>query len=293
MTYSEQIERLISISKKKPLLPENFIPWDIPAQPHQQFLPEDLVSLHGLPEYDELSELQKRDVGRHEVVQVMYSYAWSEALFCLFMNRYILSLKTHDVEYRFLLRELIEEFRHQEMFNRAIDHLEGDALLPTWLHKFFGLSTVRFFPPDIVFISCLSVEMMADRYGDVLRKSLKVYPVLQKVAELHNIEEARHILFTKLFLHKHTSKAGFIKRCIYSYIILMNIYFMRSLYVKQEIFERVGIKNSRKIYKKANKNYKIKFGESCLDDIKNFVTEIQGFNWATRWAWRTFLNAKV
>ncbi|MEP6616263.1 MAG: diiron oxygenase [Ginsengibacter sp.] len=293
MNYPEQIERLISISKNKPLLPESFIPWNVPATPAENYLPTQLVSLYGLPEYDQLSGIQKRELGRHEVVQAMYSYGWTEALFCMFMNRYILSLKTQSVEYRFLLRELIEEFRHQEMFNRAIEQLEGDALLPSKIHKFLGLSTVRFFPPDVVFISCLAVEMMADLYGDHLRKGENIYPVLKKVSELHNIEEARHILFTKLFLKKYTSKAGFIKRCVYSYIILMNIYFMRSLYVKKEIFERIGCSNSKVLYRKAFQNYKIKFGAHCLGDIKGFVSEINGFNWATRWAWRKFLNTKI
>ena len=91
MTYEEQIERLISISKNKPLLPENFVPWNTPVLPADHFLPEDLVSVHGLPEYEQLTDQQCRDIGRHEVVQVMFSYAWSEALFCLFMNRYLLS----------------------------------------------------------------------------------------------------------------------------------------------------------------------------------------------------------
>jgi P-aminobenzoate N-oxygenase AurF len=293
MTYEAQIERLISISKKKPLLPESFIPWNIPVRESDMFLPDNLVSLHGLPEYDLLTSRQKREISRHEVVQVMYSYAWSEGLFCLFMNRYILTLETHRVEYRFLLRELIEEFRHQEMFTMAIEKLEGSAIPPTRMHKWIGLATVRFFPQDIAFISCLAMEMMADRYGDVLRQGPDVYPVLKKLSELHNIEEARHILFTKLILQKYTAKAGIIRRTIYSYVILFNIYFLRTLYVKQKIFERIGIANSHRIYKKANKNYKQKFGENCLDDIKGFVAEINGFNRATRWAWRIFLKTKV
>ena len=293
MTYPEQIERLIQISKNKPLLPESFIPWDIPVKAGEQFLPTQLVSLHGLPEYDLLTEQQKLDLGRHEVVQAMYSYAWTEGLFCMFMNRYIFSLKTQSVEYRFLLRELIEEFRHQEMFTKAIEQLNGDALLPSGTHKFLGLSTVRLLPSDVVFMSCLAVEMFADQYGDQLRKDPGIFPMLKKVSELHNIEEARHILFTKMLLKRYTSKAGFIKRCVYSYVILMNIYFMRSLYVKKEIFDRIGCTNSGALYKKAFKNYKKKFGAYCLDDIKSFVSEINGFNWATRWAWRIFLKTKV
>ncbi len=293
MNFQEQVERLIQISRNKPLLPENFIPWETPLKTGEQYLPTELVSLHGLPEYENLSTEQKLDLGRHEAVQAMFIYGWSEALFCLFINRYILSLKTSSVEYRFLLRELIEEFRHQEMFIKAVELLNGDALRPSGMHRFLGVSTVRFFPPDAAFISCLSIEMIADQYGDHLRKDASIYSVLQKVSELHNIEEARHILFTKMLLKKYTSKAGFVKRCMYSYIILLNIYFMRSLYVKKEIFERIGCSNSKLLYKKAFKNYKRKFGAFCLDDIKAFVTEINGFNWATRWAWRMFLKTDI
>jgi hypothetical protein len=134
----QEVERLIKISKDKPLLPETFVPWSILPLPEDEFLPEKLNSLSGLPFYDSLTPAQKKELGRHEVVQVMYSYGWSEGLFCLFMNRYILTLQPDNVEYKFLLRELIEEFRHQEMFAQAIAHLNGKPIKPTRLHNFFG-----------------------------------------------------------------------------------------------------------------------------------------------------------
>jgi hypothetical protein len=65
-----------------------------------------------------------------------------------------------------------------------------------------------------------------------------------EVSELHNIEEARHILFTKKFMATRTAKAGFIKRTMYSYIILLNIYFMRTMYIKREIYDRIGLKDT-------------------------------------------------
>jgi hypothetical protein len=293
MTYEEQIERLITISKNKPLLPETFVPWAVQPRADELYLPENLTSLYGMKEYDLLTPQQKIELGKHEVVQVMYSYAWSEALFCMFMNRYILSLNTNSIEYRFLLRELIEEFRHQEMFGQAITQLKGEPILPTFIHRILGTQHVKFMPVDIVFLSCLAVEIMADRYGSCIRKDTNVYEVLQKVSELHNIEEARHILFTKKFMATRTAKAGFVKRTMYSYIILLNIYFMRTMYIKREIYDRIGLKDTGRLYKKAYRNYKKNFGEQCLDEIISFVHEINGFNWATRWAWRTFLKAKV
>ncbi|MDB5264091.1 MAG: rane protein [Adhaeribacter sp.] len=289
----QEVERLIKISKEKPLLPETFVPWNIPPLPDDEFLPEKLNSLAGLAFYDTLTPDQKRELGRHEAVQVMYSYGWSEALFCLFMNRYILTLQPDNVEYRFLLRELIEEFRHQEMFAQAIAHLNGKPIKPTRLHNIMGQFTVKFMPADAVFMSCLAVEMMADLYGNHLRKGAKVYVVLKKVAELHNIEEGRHIHFTKAFLKRYTHNASFIRRSFYSYLVLFNVFFMRTLYVKKEIFARIGLENPDVVFKMASKNYQYKFGQECLKTIVQFVDEWGGFNKATRWAWRLLLKANV
>lgn len=293
MSQVAQIERLIRISKEKPLLPESFVPWHIPPTSNDIFLPTALVSLAGLPEYEALTEQQKQDLARHEVVQVMYSYAWSEGLFCLFMNRYILDLSPQDLEYKFLLRELIEEFRHQEMFSMTIEHLDGAPITPTFMHRLVGKFTVRFMPADLVFLSGISVEYMADVYGDHLRKNPAVYCVLRKVSELHNIEEARHILFTKMLLQRYTGKAGFMRRTLYSYVVLLNLYFMRTLYVKPQIFERIGVPDAHRVCRKAQRHFQHKFGESCLNDIIGFVNEWNGFNWMTRWAWRKLMSADV
>jgi len=112
----KEIERLIKISKEHPLMPDAYIPWQEEPKPDEIFLPEVLASLQGLDIYDTLTPTQKLELGRHELVQVIASYAWGESLFCLFMTRHLLTLPLDNVEHRFLLRELIEEFRHQEMF---------------------------------------------------------------------------------------------------------------------------------------------------------------------------------
>ena len=289
----KEIERLIRISKERPLLPETFVPWHEKRADDELFLPEWLNSLEGLEIYNTLSPQQKLELGRHEAVQVMYSYGWSEALFCLFMNRYILTLQPDHVEHRFLLRELIEKFRHQEMFAQGIIQLNGQPLKPTRMHNIVGQFTTKYMPHDIVFMSCLSVELIADMYGYQTRRDPKIYNVIRKISELHNIEEGRHIHFTKGLLKKYTQKAGYLKRTIYSYIILLNVYFMRTLYVNKDIFERIGMENPGAVYKLAFKNYKNKFAATCLETIIEFVNEWNGFNGATRWAWRILLNAKI
>jgi hypothetical protein len=288
-----EVERLIKISKEHPLLPETFVPWGEPPKPEEEFLPDTLNSLAGLPLYDSLTAVQKLELGRHESVQVMYSYGWSETLFCLFMNRYLLMLQPDNVEYRFIIRELIEEFRHQEMFAMAIAHLNGKPIKPSKMHNLVGQITVKYMPVDAVFMSCLSIEIIADLYGHHIRRGPRVYQVIKKVAELHNIEEGRHIHFTKAFLRKYTQNAGYLKRTFYSYLVLFNVYFMRTMYVKKEIFTRIGLENPDAVFKLAYANYKQKFGQSCLKSIVEYVDEWHGFNKATRWAWRLLLKAEV
>jgi hypothetical protein len=288
-----EIERLIRISKERPLMPETYIPWQLEPDADDIFLPEMLTSLQGLEIYDTLTSEQKLELGRHELVQVIASYAWGECLFCLFMTRHILTLPLDDVERRFLLRELIEEFRHQEMFGQMIVKLGGNPIKQTGIHKFLGEFSNKYLPADFLFMGSVSVELVTDVYGHHARKSPNIYPVLKKMFDLHNIEEARHILFTKSLLKTYATKAGYIKRTLYSYVILGNILFVRTMYVKKEIYERIGLDNPDEVYKIASKNFKQKFAEKCLGDIIDFVNEWKGFNLATRWAWRWLLGAKV
>ncbi|MEP6614101.1 MAG: diiron oxygenase [Mucilaginibacter sp.] len=289
----QEVERLIKISKEHPLMPETYIPWQLEPQPEDIYLPEILTSLQGLEIYDTLTPTQKLDLGRHELVQVIASYAWGECLFCLFMTRHILTLPLDNVEHRFLLRELIEEFRHQEMFGQAIAKIGGSPIKQSGLHKFFGEFSNKYLPADYLFMGSVSVELVTDVYGNYARRSPNIYPVLKKMFDLHNIEEGRHILFTKSLLKEYAAKAGYIKRTLYSYVILFNILFVRTMYVKKEIYERIGMENPEQAYKLASANFKKKFSETCLKDITLFVDSWKGFNLLTRWAWRRVLGAKV
>ncbi|MEO8884686.1 MAG: diiron oxygenase, partial [Mucilaginibacter sp.] len=214
-------------------------------------------------------------------------------LFCVFMTRHLINLQQESLEHQFLIRELIEEFRHQEMFARVINQLGGKPIKQSGLHKFFGKFSNKYLPADYLFMGSVSIELVTDVYGNYARRSANIYPVLKKMFDLHNIEEGRHILFTKSLLKTYSAKAGPVKRTLYSYVILFNILFVRTMYVKREIYERIGLPNSNDAYTEAIKNLKTKFAEKCLDDVIEFVDSWKGFNLATRWAWRLVLSAKV
>jgi hypothetical protein len=290
---ANEIERLIKISEERPLMPETYVPWHEQAQPDDIFLPEFLTSLEGLPVYNTLTQQQKIELGRHEAVQVLYSYGWGEALFCVFMTRHLLTLPPESPEHRFLVREIMEEYRHQEMFSQAVTRLQGKALPPTFMHNMVGRVSTHILPADYLFMGSLAIELITDMYGDYTRKAPGIYIVLKKVFELHSIEEGRHIHFTKGLLQQYTSGAGYVKRSLYSFVVLMNVYFLRTMYVRKAIYQRIGIPNADAVFKEATKNYRTKFTDNCLGHIIEFVNSWGGFNTATRWAWRWLLGAKV
>lgn len=286
-------ERMIRVSKAKPLLPETFVPWEDEPGTQTLYMPLKMVSLEGHSLWTNLSCEQRIELGRLEVVQVMYSYAWSETLACHFFNRHLLTLNPDSVEYRFLIRELIEEYRHQEMFGMAIRRLGRKPEPPTTFHAFLGNFTARYFPASLMFMSVLSIEMMADIYAKHIRKDETVYSVLRKVSELHHIEEGRHIFYTRAWLERYTNKAGFFKRTVYSLVILLNILFMRSLYVKRTFFDQLGLQQPDVYYKAALKNYSNKFGDIAMGEVVEFVQSINGFNWLTKPLWRSLLKVRV
>jgi hypothetical protein len=287
------IERLIRISIERPLLPETYVPWENKRGKEERFLPENFISVKGLPVYTQLTEDQILEIERHEAVQFMYSYAWSEALGVRFLSREIVKLKAGNAEIKFMNREIIEETRHQEMFIRGIEIVGGKPILPTGHHFFWSKISCKYLPSSCMFMAMIAGEFVADAVGREVQKDENVYSVFRKIAQLHQIEEGRHIYFAKKYLEDFTKGAGLIKRSIYCIIMALHIYFMITMYVKKEIFERAGIANPKQVYKSARKNYREKFSCTCLSTAVEFVQEFNGFNRFTRSFWKWLLNAKT
>lgn len=287
------IERLTRISIERPLLPETYIPWGNKRTKEERFLPDNFISIKGLPVYSQITEDQILEIERHEAVQFMYSYAWSEALGVKFLSREIVKLKSGSAETKFMYREIIEETRHQEMFTHGIEVIEGSPILPTGHHFFWSKICFKCLPNSWMFMAIIAGELVSDAVGREVQKDQHVYSVLRKIAELHQIEEGRHIYFAKKYLEDFTKDAGLIKRSIYSIIMALHIHFMITMYVKKEIFERVGIANPKQVYKSARKNYRNKFSRNCLKTAIEFAKEFNGFNPLTKSIWKWVLNSEI
>lgn len=118
------IKQLIKTSRSQETLFHSFFDrnnYDL--KDGQWFMEESLISLYGLPIYNTLTESQKKQLSKLEVSQIIYCYAQSETIMCHFMARHLLTLPFASDEFTFLLREQVEEYRHQDMFIRALELL--------------------------------------------------------------------------------------------------------------------------------------------------------------------------
>lgn len=287
------VNRLTRISIENPLMPETFVPWESKPTEDECFLPEHLVSIHGLPIEQHLTRNQVLEIGRHECVQFMYSYAWSEALAVNFLSREVSRLNAGAAEIKFMHREIIEETRHQEMFSRGIDAIEGTPIRPTGHHFFWSKLSCQYLPSSLMFMVVISGELVADAIGRAVQKDKKVYLVLRKMAELHQIEEGRHIYFAKKYLEDYTRDASMLRRTIYCIVMAVHIHFMITMYVKEEIFRRVGVDQPRYVYQQARKNYREQFASNCLQSAIDFAKEFNGFNRVSRFFWKWILKADI
>lgn len=287
------VERLIEISLRKPLDPETFVPWEATLQPGQYYLPPHLISLYGTPLYDTLTDEQKLMLGKLELGQAIYSYSWSESIMCLFMTRYTINLPPDSLEKRFLIRELIEECRHQEMFNKSLTVLGINPVRPGWFHRMLGGFTARYMAPSGMFLGTLAVEYVTDMYGSAIHRDPNCHLIPRKMSQLHNIEEGRHIAFTEDLLERFTQRASFLSRVTYSIMALCNVCFMRSMYVQRSFFEQIGVDDPGLYYRTAKRNYCTIFGQHCLKPLLAYVEHIRGFNWITRPIWRGVLKVNV
>ena len=287
------INRLTKISVEKPLLPETYVPWGNKPTTEECFLPKGFISIEGLPVYQTLTKDQIIEIERHESVQFMFSYAWSEALAVKFLGREVAKLKSSAAEIKFMYREIIEETRHQEMFSRGIEAVDGKPILPSGHHFFWSKLSVQYLPSPLMFMVVIAGELVADAIGREVQKDQNVYSVFRKMAELHQIEEGRHIYFAKKYLEDYTKNAGLLRRTVYSVLMAMHIHFMITMYVKEEIFARAGVANARQVYKAARKNYRSTFSKKCLQSAIDFTKEFNGFNTVSKLFWKWLLKAQI
>ncbi len=173
------------------------IHWDL-LTTSQLWLPQEAISLHGIPAFMNLPPETRRRLSQYEFLNFVDAGLWLEGIF---MERIVHSLRSrhHNLAtLRYRLHELREEAGHSLMFVELIER-SGLATPPRRLPRFlladlFG----RHAPMESAgfWLAILLGEEMPDRLNRYLRRhSHDICPAIVEMSTAHVIDEARHIAY--------------------------------------------------------------------------------------------------
>jgi hypothetical protein len=158
------------------------------------WLPEEALSLYGLPGFDALSPEVRRRLSQYEFINVMHAGLWLERVFMQRLSRR-LSSRLPCPEYEYFLHELREEAGHSLMFLRAIEagglELPAGAWKPPrladWLARRAPARGALFWAATVI------AEDVPDKFNRYLRACDGINPAVREICTLHCVDEARHI----------------------------------------------------------------------------------------------------
>jgi len=178
-----------------------------------------------LPESDPLGatawyrtqpEAVRARIGLHMLATFMKIGVEFESTLKRGLLEYAAGLPNGSPEFRYVYHEVIEEAQHslmfQEFVNRSgmvVDGLPGYA-------RFFarGLPRLARRFPELFFIFVLGGEDPIDHVqrAELHRGDRWAHPLVQRISQIHVIEEARHLSFARAYLRRNVPKLGLIKR---------------------------------------------------------------------------------
>jgi hypothetical protein len=190
-------ERLLKSSADKFYDPEVDIDWSAEPVPGKHYQPEHRISLYGTHLWDELSEEQRIELGRHEIASVASNGVWFEVLLMQMLLKEVYNGDPTTAHVQYALTEIADECRHSTMFGKAIANFGAPAYGPRKsVHRLGRLLPVLGYGPAL-YGSVLVVEELLDRLQREAMVDESLQPMIRMVNRIHVLEEARHVTFAR------------------------------------------------------------------------------------------------
>ncbi|BBZ02894.1 hypothetical protein MCHIJ_23310 [Mycolicibacterium chitae] len=282
----EFAERLLKGSVKRSYEPVVDIDWDAPIDPDKFFLPPQMVTLYGTPEWEALSRSQQIDLSRQELVNVLSAGIWFEnilnqALLRDLMHRNPTAKTTH-----YALTELGDETRHMIMFGKTIERVGGTPVRPKLFRRMIINSLPLVFRGPLLWGAALVGEELFDALQRQTLEDPDLQPIVQRLMRIHVTEEARHIQFARDGLRKTVPVMPWYRK-----MLLANVHgaggpFYRMLFTLPIQYSRVGLDGKRmRRVARSNPHFRDKC-VSAFAPLAEFFEDIGLMGRFGRWMWR-------
>ncbi len=194
--------QLLAASVKHSYDPQIDIDWDAASDPGKWYLPERFCSLHGTPIWGALSEEQKIECSRQELVGSLSMGVWTEYMLLQMVARYVYNRPVTDPGVHYALTEVADECRHMIMFSKLIDNVGGSALPTPRRTHFTGLALKTASPVISLWALILLTEEIFEQIQREMSRDESLQRVVRAVSRIHIVEEARHIGYARAELER-------------------------------------------------------------------------------------------
>jgi hypothetical protein len=246
-------ERLLKSSSKNSYDPLLDIDWDAEVPDELAYLPMERVSLYGTAMWDEMSEQQRRELSKLELMSVAGTGLWFEIILIQMLARYAYHQDPQAAHTQYALTEIGDETRHVIMFAKTISRVGAPTFRPRpFVHNLARLykATAR---GVTVFAPVLVAEEVTDRLQRATMNDESINPLIRMVNRIHVVEEARHVRFAREEVARLMPGLGPVRRFIATTVSAVSAAFVVSSLISPDVYERVGL-DKRRAVREARKN---------------------------------------
>jgi len=283
---AELAQRLSEASVKKWFDPLRDIDWEEPFDLERFYMREEDVSLYGTPIYEGLSQEQKVRLSLHEAASMMAAGIWFENILKHKFIDYLYNRDPHDPNFRYMLHEVGDECRHSIMFGEFIKR-SGVSFYPVrWWARLGGQLMKEAVSKTAVFIGILAAEEVTDFFNRRATESPEVHPTVRRIAQIHMIEEARHISYARSHLIEDLPNLPRVRRLgiLLAAPVITGV--IVSQLVSPEVYSSLDLpKEARRQARQSPHGKKIMLEAGAK--FIGLLEEVGVVNPHTRWAWRT------
>ena len=211
------------------------------------WLPPQALSLHGLVEFDALSEAAKIRLSQYEMLGHAQASVALERIF-LELTASRLADTLQSAEYAYLLHELREDAGHSLMFLKL--GAAGGLSLPDWRAAlpWIARPAARTVLSAPVYWSMLVIgEDVPDKLNRFARRQgcAKLSPLIRQMMTLHMVDEARHIAYARQRLEAAMERRHQVSVRLHSLVInrLFNLFVRAYFWPRAEIYQKAGLGN--------------------------------------------------
>jgi hypothetical protein len=279
--------RLLGSTSKNSYDPDLDIDWDAPVDLDMQFMPYQRVSLYGTPLWERMSEQQRRDLSRYELISFASTGLWFEIVLIQMLARWTYHHDPQDPRTQYALAEIGDETRHVLMFAKAIGRFGSRTYQPRRLVRQLARIYKATAGGPALFAPTLVAEEITDRFQRETVNDEAVHPLVRMVNRIHIVEEARHVRFAREEVARQMAEIRPLRKVISNLVSAIVAGFVVSSLISPDVYRDAGLDVDEAV-RAAQKNLNAAANRRWMaEKIMAFLTEQGMVTWYTRPIYRS------